>query len=189
MEITVGEAADALSVSLDSIVRWYTQDRNAKAPHYFGLDTEVLCENINLDHRFLMAFLVGYDIALRNREVQVLLGKNRHWAPDNLVPVLVVPSASLRKTPLVRYSYRRVVPHLLKHLEESNVVGGKQRRSSRPRGGTICDAPDHLPHHQFQFRSALVTEGERLPWSRRTRLAHGGESSLRIPDGRGGEEG
>ena len=186
MEITVREAADALSVTRTTLTRWYLQtpDQNA-APPYMGLDSEVLCENIGLDHRFLLAFLVGYDICLLHKEIQALFKRNYFWVNHYVKPVPICCPAYLGKRGLMRYSYRRVAPVLAKFLEEKR---GKNRTPAHG-GGTILPAPDLVPSPVWTFRSALLTEGRRLPRSRRTRLEHGGGSSLPILGGRDRGEG
>jgi hypothetical protein len=180
MDITVGEAADAFGVSPDFIATWYS---GGKAPRYFGLDSEQLCASFGLDHRFLMAFLVGYDIALSNRQVYALLGMNRECVRKRIrpkaPPVLIVPSVGrLGKHSLVRYSYRRVAPLLAARLEKQN---GNHRAYTHG-SGPILPAPDLMPPDSWTFRSAIITEGTRLPWARCSVLEDGSASTLPVLD-------
>lgn len=190
MEITAGEAADALNVVWQAVVRWYTGDPKFLGRPYFGLDSEALCEAINLDHRFLMAFLVGYDVSLSMRQVTALFGYSHDWVKKHVrptaPPVLVVKAKGcLGETRLVRYSYRRIVPCLAAALEERN---GNHRAYAHG-GGSVMPPPDFMPPDSWTFRSKIITEGTRLPRARSTRLADGSSSALPILDRSDGEEG
>lgn len=187
MQITVGEAADALGVAPDSIGSWYTGVPKFKGPPWHALDTEHLCECLGFDHRFLMAFLTGYDIALSYNQIAALFQPRcDRWIRVHVVrktePVLIVRcqrgDVRLRNRRLVRYSYRRVAPLLAAHLEKQN---GKHRAYTHG-GGSLLPAPDLMPPDSFSFRSALTTEGTRLPWARRSVLEDGSASTLPIPD-------
>lgn len=178
MEITVAEAADALAVSTRSIAKWY-----AGLPFvvpYSVIDSEVLCDIIRLDHRFLMAWLVGYDIALTSQDIKDMLDcGTKRFSNLHLVPALAVPTRRSFSR-VYRYSYRRLLPTLKKHLEKRN---GK-RRSFTHGTGALLPAPDALPPDTWTFHSAVTTEGTRLPRACRAGLTDGTASTLELPDRR-----
>lgn len=182
MLVTPQEAANALKVHPDSIKRWYTQTRHRRGPGRarkhasvaWTIDTEVLAANLEMDHRFLMAFIAGYDMALTPQEADAMLATAswdkayRHCAP-------VFKHRSLRYGMFTRYSLRRA----LQVLETRNASHRLRRTRSRP----ILPPPDTLPPNEWGFVSALVTKGKGLPSGRRTYLEDGRASSLPIRDG------
>lgn len=178
MEITTLEAATALGVSLNWIVNIYQGQvfYSEKAL----VDTEVLCKILGFDHRFMMAFLAGYDIALAQTQVAALFHHNKRWVRSkaNTVPVFCYPPDSgFGKHGIVRYSYRRVAPLLLAHMEKNNE---RRNTASKFGGGAVLPPPDHLPAHSWTFRSTIEVEGKRLPRAYRTELAHGSSSALPV---------
>jgi hypothetical protein len=185
MDITVKEAAEALSVSTWFVASIYTGERRPIRETNRAVDTELLCEILNLDHRFMMAFLAGYDVALDMNMISFLAGHDiRHcYRYFRTIPVFVVPSKTPKhgrfgKVALVRYSYRRVAPLLQAKLEKKN----GNNRASRYGGGALMPPPDTLPPDTWTFRSTLTTEGTRLPWARRTVLEDGRASALTVPE-------
>lgn len=175
MEITMQEAADALSVHTDTISRKFG-GRMCKLGAGNAIDSETLCDLIHLDHRFLMAFLGNYDAALTNRDL-INFGLTRRQ----------IESRSLSCRPVVmfarnrRWSYRRFYPTLEILLEKKDAAS--RRCAARLGAGTILPSPDTLPPSDWGFKSVLQKEGYRLPYASRTTLKHGPRTALPVLDG------
>lgn len=167
MEVTLAEAAEALSVNHQKIGKWYT-GRKFNRPKLV-IDTEELCDILELDHRFLMAFLSGYDTALSRSVLMTLFRKDYDWISyhsNEFSPVL-------RLGRIVRYSQRRIAPILSAHLYQ-----GKKKRASNFGGGNLKPPPDQCSADMFQFTSSITTEGMRIPRAVLSKLATGSESKL-----------
>lgn len=174
MLVTPQEAADALAVSATSINRWYTGTRNRRGA--IGcIYTETLSEILGMDHRFMMAFLGGYDMVLDSHQAKAMLKEPYHDLSKHCRPVFIRPK-SLRHGPLARYSLRR----LLEVLEKRNA---RSHPRKGPRSRPILPPPDTLPPNEWGFVSSLVTRGKGLPSGRRTSLEDGRASSLPVREG------
>lgn len=166
MEITIKEAGEALSVCNYTIVRWYLSSYTASAPRHYTVDSEALCSIIGLDHRFLMAWLTGYDVALTASQVCKLLRKNPRWLerPREVKPVVSYhTSAKTRvgKASFMRWSQRQV--------GASMPIMQERKRNAKNLfifGGTgLGPSPDQLDpkDRRLQFTSSLETLGRKLP--------------------------
>jgi hypothetical protein len=114
MQITVQEAADALNVSYWTIGRWYNETHDAYAPKRAVLDTEELCRCIGMDHKTLIAFLTGYDMALTRDEVAEIMGFSVH----NVRFIKVRPFISSNR--VARWSFRAIAREVARRMEENN---------------------------------------------------------------------
>ena len=85
MEITLREAAEALSVCDRTVSYWYCR-KHLHRPNAV-IDTEVLCDILGMDHRFMIAFLAGYDTALTVSEVTHITKYSRGTVESKMTPV------------------------------------------------------------------------------------------------------
>lgn len=174
MLVTPQEAADALAVSVTSIKRWYSGTRHRRGA--FGpIETETLAEILGMDHRFMTAFLGGYDMALDTDQANAMLKERHRDLSKHCRPVFVRPK-SLRQGSLARYSLRRVLEVLEKRNARSHPRKG-------PRSRSILPPPDTLAPNEWGFVSSLVSRGKGLPSGRRTSLEDGRASSLPVREG------
>lgn len=176
MEVTLREAAHALSCSSRPLLRAFGLNDSAhgdtRSPR---VDTEELSALLEMDHRFMMAFLTGYDVALGAHAVAHMRGVVRSSIERDPRFIPALPSR-LGVRVLRRYSLRRVA----QIIDAEERARGKLNKSPRLGGGTLLPPPDTLPFDTWTYESEITRKGNRIASGRRSLLTNGTASALPI---------